>query len=89
MTPFYEEILFKNIYSSIPSQTEIVVQGNKGEDNSLWIKDVFNYRKDRLKYWKYKLMSKITFGKKKQKYKQKKKTLKFKLRMVRRFLKEK
>ena len=89
MTPFYEEILFKNIYSSIPSQTEIVVQGNKGEDNSLWIKDVFNYRKDRLKYWKYKLMSKITFGKKKQKYKQKKKTLKFKLRTVRRFLKEK
>lgn len=43
----------------------------------------------RLKYYKYKLLSKITFGKVRKKYKQKKKMLKDRLKAVDRFLKGK
>lgn len=48
-------------------------------------KDAIQRRKNRLKYYKYKLLSKITFGKVRQKYKQKKKMLKDRLKAVDRF----
>lgn len=53
------------------------------------IKEIADYTKNKHKYWKYKLLSKITFGKKRKKYKQKKKDLKARLKAVRRFLKGK
>lgn len=45
------------------------------------------YYKTKLKYWKYKLLSKITFGATKTKYQIKKKELKLKLRGMRQYLK--
>lgn len=74
-TPFYEEILYKNF-----NHTFI--------DTSL-IKDAFHYTKNKIRYWRYKLLSKITLGNMRKHYKQKKKELKERIRQVRRFLKEK
>ncbi|MDR0408582.1 MAG: glycosyltransferase family 8 protein [Campylobacteraceae bacterium] len=71
-TPFYEEILYKNFQ----------------QQNIDQVKDVINYNKNRLKYWRYKILSKITFGKIRKKYKEKKKTFKNKLYHAGEFLKQ-
>ena len=69
MTPFYEEILYKNcIINNI---------------------DIINYPQTKRKYRFYKLLSKITFGKTRKRYKQKCKDLKQKIKQVRSFLKGK
>lgn len=82
MTPFYEEILYKNLKTS-PIQQII-----KTVDVGI-IKDVANYSKNRFNYYRCKLLSKITFGKLRKHYKKKKKILKDKIRQVRRFLRGK
>ena len=61
-SPFYEEILFRNIKNT-PSATKELLSG------------VYNYRKNMFKYYRYKVLSKITFGKTRKKYKQKRKDL--------------
>lgn len=48
---------------------------------------LINYTKIKHKYWRYKILSKITFGKKRKKYKQKKKDMKARLKEVKKFLK--
>lgn len=53
------------------------------------LRAIFNYRKDKLCYLKYKIFSKITFGKMRKHCKQKKKELKSRLKEVRKFLKGK
>lgn len=81
MTPFYEEILYKNL-KVFPAP------GNSYNPTDLnLLCDAFNYRKNRLKYLRYKLLSKITFGKLRKKYKRKKKELKQKLKQIRLILK--
>ena len=82
LTPFYEEIIYKNLSQN----RNISLPQNPP---SLLMKDVIQRRKNRLKYYKYKLLSKITFGKVRKKYKQKKKMLKNRLKAVDRFLKGK
>lgn len=82
MTPFYEEILYKNL------KTTPIQQIIKTVDIGI-IKDVANYSKNRFNYYRCKLLSKITFGKLRKHYKKKKKILKDKIRQVRRFLKGK
>lgn len=57
--------------------------------NTEIIRNIFLYTQNKFKYWKYKLLSNITFGKKRKKYKQKRKDLKSRLKQVRRFLKGK
>ena len=80
MTPFYEEIIYKNLSqnNNTPQFSNI---------SSQFIKDVALRNKNFIKYWKYKILSKITFGKKRKKYKQKRKDLKARLKAVRQFLK--
>lgn len=77
MTPFYEEILYKNLKLQIPN-----FDGNAA-------KEILNYSKNKLRYWRYKLLSKVTFGKMRKHYKNKKKELKKRLKQVRKFLKGK
>ena len=48
---------------------------------------VLDYPRVRRRYWRYKLLSKITFGKTRKKYKEKRKKLKQKLKQVRKFRK--
>lgn len=73
-SPFYEEILFRNIKNT-PSATKELLSG------------VYNYRKNMFKYYRYKVLSKITFGKTRKKYKQKRKDLKLRLNKIREFIK--
>lgn len=77
MTPFYEEILYKNLKVQISN-----FDGNI-------VKDALNYSKNKLRYWRYKFLSKVTFGKMRKHYKNKKKELKKRLKQVRKFLKGK
>jgi lipopolysaccharide biosynthesis glycosyltransferase len=74
MTPFYEEILYKNLRQQQP--------------NMYQVKNAINYKKNRLRYWRYKILSKITFGATRKKYKGKRKAFKEKLRQAREFLKQ-
>ncbi len=83
-TDFYEHILFKNLSLSTSSQTEI-------KSNMLLyiMRETMNYGHNRLKYYRCKLLSKITFGNMRRHYKAKKKELKAKIKEVRKFLKAK
>lgn len=79
MTPFYEEILYRNLKVKIePPQIDFSP-----------IKAALSLTTDKIKYWRYKLLSKITFGKKRKKYKRKRKELKDRLKMAKNFLKGK
>lgn len=77
-TPFYEEILYKNLTSK---NTTIL--------NMNLVRDIGNALQNRYLYYIYKILSKITFGKKRKTYKNKKSQLKFKIRQVKQFLKGK
>jgi lipopolysaccharide biosynthesis glycosyltransferase len=50
------------------------------------VKNAINYNKNRWKYWRYKILSKITFGKIGKKYKEKRGVFKEKMRQAREFL---
>lgn len=84
ISPFYEEILYKNIEKIQQSKNEQILQ----KKYIPLIVDAINYTANKLKYWRYKLLSKITFGKKRKKYKQKRKDLKTRLKQVRKFLRK-
>lgn len=81
MTPFYEEIIYKNTKASSPAVMPTF-------DLSI-IQEALNYTQNKFKYLRYSLLSKITFGKKRKKYKQKRKNIKAKLKQVKTFLKAK
>lgn len=79
LTPFYEEILYRNLKVKIePPQIDFSP-----------VKAALSLTTDKIKYWRYKLLSKITFGKKRKKYKRKRKELKDRLKMAKNFLKGK
>ena len=50
------------------------------------IAEVLNYNKIRLKYWKYKVFSRIAFGKMRKRYNKKRKVYKIKVQNIRRFI---
>lgn len=77
-TPFYEEILYRNLK---------VAEESIIKKNEALIRDIANYSKDKIKYYRYKLLSLIMIGKKRKKYKQKRKTIKAKLKQIKYFLK--
>lgn len=81
-TPFYEKIIYQNLKKEIP------YNANNAIDLTL-VRETANYLKNKITYWRYRLLSKITFGKKRRKYKQKRKELKTRLKQVRAFLKGK
>lgn len=76
-TPFYEEIIYQNAKS------------NYALLNASTVKDAFNFTKNKIRYWRYKLLSKITLGNMRKHYKSKKKDLKKRLKQVKAFLKGK
>ena len=89
-TPFYEEILYKNLKVS-PTQNitqNVTKQITQVTDMSI-VKDIANYSKNRFNYYRCKLMANLTFGKMRKHYKEKKRALKAKIKAVRRFLKGK
>lgn len=78
-TPFYEEILYRNLkVKAEPLQVDLTP-----------VRAALRLTADKIKYWRYKLLSKITFGKKRKKYKRKRKELKGRLKMAKDFLKGK
>lgn len=71
LTPFYEEILF--------NQFSLNTMKN--------VNKVLNYSEKKIRYLRYKILSKITFGKMRQHYKRKKKEIKVQLKEVKKLLK--
>lgn len=65
-SPFYEEILHCNLTANDFVQPVYVEL----------LKDVFNYRRNLIKYYRYKIFSKLTIGKKRKRYKEKRRKLK-------------
>ena len=87
-TPFYEEILYKNLKgNSIQDiKQQVTQQITKVVDNNI-IKDIANYSKNRFNYYRCRLLANVTFGKMRKHYNNKKKELKAKIKAVRKFLK--
>ena len=83
-SPFYHEILYENLKGKNTTIQQIVQNPNE-----MVIRDSIRYTYYKLKYYFYKLLSKITFGKKRKKYKQKKKDIKARLKAVKAFLRGK
>ena len=79
MTSFYEEILARLVVFQI--------RQNSSQNYNNLIPYAINYHRDSFKYLKYKILSKITFGKMREHYKKKRKELKTRLKDVRKFLK--
>lgn len=80
-SPFYEIILKKLVYKQS-------VSTDANLDSSTLLQ-ILTYRKDKLRYWRYRFLSKITFGKMRKHYKRKKKELKRQLKEFRKSLKNK
>lgn len=83
-TPFYEEILYKNLKSNY---IQDIKQQISKTLNASFVKDIANYSKNRFNYYRCRLLANVTFGKMRKHYKNKKKELKAKIKAVRRFLK--
>lgn len=81
MTRYYEELLKRLCAYSSKTECET-------DEISHRIRLILAYRSNKIKYIRYKILSKITFGKRRQKYKQKRHRLKEELRLTRRYMKE-
>ncbi len=77
-TPFYEEILYQNI-SALPAHNT---------NSKQLLQQLANRHKISLQYYRCKILSKITWGKKRQHYKQKRDALHKQVRQIRNFLKQ-
>ena len=77
-TYFYEEIMYKRPDIS-----------KKIEQNLVIMRTIAQYTKNKFRYWKSKILSKITFGLKRKKYKQKKRNIKSVLKQTKSFIKNK
>ena len=55
---------------------------------NILFRDIFNYNKIKRKYYRYNLLSKITFGKKRKHYKDKKQQMKARIKAIKMFLKK-
>ncbi len=81
-THFYEEILYKNLKMNPVQQITQVA-------NMDIVRNIKNYSKNRFHYYRCKIMANLTFGKMRNHYKKKKRSLREKIRNARRFLKGK
>lgn len=81
-TPFYEEVIFRHTVqpaaANQPQRLDFPV-----------LRDLVNYSKNRWKYWRYILFSKLTFGKKRKKYKLKRKEMRLRLKQTHALIKGK
>ncbi len=73
-SPFYEEIVYINASGKIWHLKSI-------------LREVLKEKKYKRKYLKYKILSKITFGKKRKKYKEKRREMKARLKEIKAFYK--
>ena len=85
--PFYEQMFFDNILAQQREvvQTVQIIREKPVLDLEL-LKNLILYSKKGFRYYRYKLLSKITLGKKKKRYKQKYQNLKQKIKQVKLFL---
>lgn len=88
-TIFYERIIFDNNVKIIKNditkfKSKYLVEVDEEEEGAT----LFNYRKTRAKYIYYKILSKICWGKKRKRYKEKRKKLKEEIGRVRRLIKK-
>lgn len=60
---------------------------NISQQNITLVKDAFEYHKKKFKYYRYKFLSKITFGNTRKHYKQKRKNIKARLEAVKQLIK--
>lgn len=82
--PFYEEILYKNI---IEQKKETGKEITKGDAVPVAIvKDALQYSSIRMKYYRYLFLSKITLGKMRKHYQDKKREYRNRLQTVHRFM---
>lgn len=81
-TPFYEEVIFRNTVFPVAQPHTSAV------DYSL-MRDIVNYSRNRLKYWRYILFSNLVIGKKRQKYRQKREKMRARLKQAHALLKGK
>lgn len=88
-TIFYERIIFDNNVKIIKNDITKIKRKYLGEvDKEVEVKELFNYRKTRAKYIYYKILSKICWGKKRKRYKEKRKKFKEEIGRVRRLMKK-
>lgn len=92
LTPFYESIIFHNlkIFSKTEAPTETVkVQEFDINNHNLivMLKEVFYYRRTKFKYMYYKFLSKICWGKKRKRYKEKRKKFRAETHRIRNLIK--
>ena len=83
-TPFYEEIIYRNTVLAAAAQPSDFQK----YDYSL-LRDALSFSRNRLKYWRYVLYSKILSGKKRQKYAQKSEAMRKRLKLAHALLKGK
>ncbi len=82
LTPYYEEILYKNMQKNNQAPT-------KSEIDLVMLKDCLNIQKLKKRYQRYRLLSNLTFGKIRKKYNDLRKIYKSKLKNIKAFLKNK
>lgn len=80
-TPFYE-IFLKDLHCN-----KMVAPVSASDINKSLLLQILSYKKDKFRYYRYKLLSKITFGKMRKYYKQKRKELKTYLKDLERKIK--
>lgn len=73
-TRFYEEIIYKHSEKNL-------------KFNSQYLLKIINISRSKIKYWQYKLLSKVTFGKLHKSYKTQYKKIKQNLKQIRSFIK--
>lgn len=88
LPPFEDRLLGKLCRRLALTQAAADKNGRDNGPNYRMLLAVIDYPRLRRRYWRYKILSKITFGKTRKKYKEKRKELKQKLKQVRRFRKD-
>ena len=78
-TIFYERILYQNLENKVKAN-EVKAK--------ITLKELMSYRDTRAKYFYYKVLSKIVWGKKRKRYKEKRNMFREKISRVRKLLKE-
>lgn len=82
-SPFYE-IILKDFLACKTTSISVDSYVCKSQ-----FRQILTYKKDKLKYLRYKILSKITFGKMREHYKRKKRELKMRLKEVKKMLNSK
>ncbi|MBR1825300.1 MAG: glycosyltransferase [Alphaproteobacteria bacterium] len=81
-TPFYE------IFMRELCRGNVLTTPTKSSIDEKFLKDIFNYYHDKWLFWKFKILSNLTFGKTRKKYKQLKKDVKWHLKDLERIIGE-